>query len=120
MSDCPTVTYKPGWEFSWERANDLLFLRVRIGPPDAKAFDSATGELRDPPSSFLFVCPEPFNPMWLLLLLGDLEEHERREWIKLDGEQVFNPHVIGEPGSAVANRPSEWFTPTGREVDRDK
>ena len=103
----PEIAYKPGWTFEWVEREDGLFIRIVVTTPDAKGRDSITGK----PSTYyaMFRVPMPFQPMWLLLLISDIEEHERREWLKFDRVSVFNPHIYGEPGYLAMNRPVDWW-----------
>lgn len=101
----PSISYKPGWTFAWKENAGLWLLQISCSAPE-KQLDSVTGADRGGYSIFVLP-PDPFDPRWLLQALADIEEHERREWLRVDGDRVFNPHVMGEPDHIALNR-SEW------------
>lgn len=94
----PAITYKPGWSFSWEEHDDRWFLRIVVTRPDPKGWDSRTGEERI--VEFLLLPPLPFDPAWLRQELGEIENHEIDEWLKVDRILVFEPH-FGSPQGHV-------------------
>lgn len=76
-------------------------LRLCCEAPE-KQLDSLTAEDRGPFCIYLLP-PTPFDPRWLLEALADIEGHERREWLRVDGERIFNPHSAGEPRNNALN-----------------
>lgn len=92
--ELPAVTYRPGWEFRWSCANGLLFLHCIVGEPDAKGWDAVTGERRGS-GDWMWVTELPLNPKWLLGKIAQMENHERREWFKVDGHPPCWPHRTG-------------------------
>jgi len=91
LSVLPRITYQPGWSFEWQ-VNDegIVLLHMRCSAP-FKSLDSVTGAHR---GDYWVVVqpPMPFDPQWLLDLLAWTEDHERREWLKIDGIAPFYPH----------------------------
>jgi hypothetical protein len=94
----PTITYQPGWVFRWSCANGMLFLHFIAGEPHAKGFSAVTGKPRGCTDWMFAVGGDlgltfPVEPQWLLDKLADMEDHERREWLKIDGTRPFDPHA---------------------------
>ena|ERR1039458_9270577 len=94
----PKITYQPGWLFRWSCANGLLFLHFIAGEPHAKGFSAVTGKPRGCTDWMFSVDGDsgltwPLDPRWLLDKLTSMEDHERREWLKVDGVAPFNPHA---------------------------
>ncbi len=87
----PVVTYKPGWSFRWTREKAGDFLWIRVEGPDAKGWDADTLIKRD--VEFCFLIPMPFDPAYLLNRLNGIEDHETREWFRVDGVKVADPHA---------------------------
>jgi hypothetical protein len=91
-------SYKPGWRLRaiapatvWEPGrlvveHDELDARRPWGPPV-----TVHGELRLPRFD---VAPDDAQlAEWLLTMLLGLEDHEAREWFRLDGRRPFDPHA---------------------------
>lgn len=108
----PVITYKPGWAFSWSQNEEHTFLHISCSAPE-KALDSRTGEERQP-YSITLICPMPFTATWLLWELAEMEEHERREWLKLDGEAPFDPHRQLDDLNAVIDQHHRDFCAVDR------
>ena len=87
----PAITYKPGWSFQWgEPHDDGRWLETHVEQPDAKGWDRDHHEKRS--VTFAFVAPQPFDPEWLRNRIAGIEDHETREWLRVDGVLVFDPH----------------------------
>jgi len=85
------VTYKPGWEFEvydgrWEGQHMVIRTKVEdtYNPGTMTTLDvhSMLPPMRD---------TDALNE-WLTWRLGRIEIHEMREFFKVEGKVVFNPH----------------------------
>jgi hypothetical protein len=87
--------YKPGW--SWELREDLWegpFVRFLVTVDDSYAVEQADGVITLGIDSWLppQVSEESLR-LWLAWRLGRIESHEMREFFKVDGRPVFDPHA---------------------------
>lgn len=86
------VTYKPGWEFKcymgrWEGPHFVITTVV----PDAYDINSTTTldvHSRIPPMRDTAQLDE-----WIMWRLGIIELHEMREFYRVNGEPVSDPHA---------------------------
>lgn len=80
-------TYRPGWTFEVE-AGTLIVRAIVIDTDDPT---------RTTPLSFAQIIPQ-YVPddfdwtRWLLRKIMEIEDHEAREFFKIDGVKVFDPH----------------------------
>ena len=87
------IEYQPGWSFRWSCANGLLFLHVV--PGGVKTLCSRTGDRRPVPH-FMYIIDDVRRAdltNWLRKELEEMDAHERDEWLVVDGERPFDPHV---------------------------
>jgi len=105
-------TYKPGWQFSLREpvAPDwhLWYLDVTFDVPDCNKPSGAAhidmwrqlyvDELHD----------ENHFWEWLFATVRICEDHEQREWFRIDGTRLHNPHA----DRAALDRIALW-SPTG-------
>lgn len=80
-------TYRPGWTFKIERGM-LLIQAMVIDTDDHK---------RRTPLNFAQILPEFVRDdfdwtHWLFYKIMEVEDHEAREFFKIDGVKVFDPH----------------------------
>ncbi len=113
--DLPIITYQPGYLFRWSCANGLLFLHTIIGEPAVKAWCSRTGQLRGI-HNWIHIVDLPLDPALLEERLAQADEHERHEWLRIDGVAPFYPHCLheGEIDRRIEGRNhcaacDEWF-----------
>src|SRR3954451_23959390 len=84
--------YKPGW--SWRLREDSwegLFVRFLVEIDDSYGTGALTLGIDSwlPPQ----VSEESLR-LWMAWRLGRIESHEMREFFKVDGRPVFDPHVV--------------------------
>jgi hypothetical protein len=107
------VTYKPGWKLSVERSryisSDSLLLVVSAEFPDVDRPDR-----RVTPFTFRKIieewCLDRMNDgqvleYCIIPTIREMEEHEFREWLKLDGFCLYDPHPerkFDEPRTALS------------------
>ena len=89
--DLPKITYQPGWLFRWSCANGHLFLHTIVGEPNAKGYCSVTGRWRGP-GDWMWITELPLDVAWLARRIAQMEHHERREWLQIDGDAPLYPH----------------------------
>jgi hypothetical protein len=92
-------SYKPGW--SWEVHEDPwegVYVRFLVDVPDSYGMGEHTTLGID--SWLAPQVSERSLHLWLAWRLGRIESHEMREWLKVDGRPVFDPHK-------QVNRPEE-------------
>jgi hypothetical protein len=111
----PVITYQPGWNFGWSCANGLLFLHCMVGEPNSKGFCSRTGQRRGTTDS-MWITGLPLDTEWLRDMIAQMEEHERHEWLKVNGIAPFYPHCLHEgeidkevPGRKHCAVCDDWF-----------
>jgi hypothetical protein len=86
------VTYKPGWVFTcydgrWEGQH----LAITAELPDAtRPGESVTLDIH---SSLPPIPDAAYLHAWLAWRLGRIENHEMREFFRVDGRAVFDPHA---------------------------
>jgi hypothetical protein len=86
------VTYKPGWSFRlYQHRWEGVWLAITVELPDAEW-----------PSRMMTICVRTAVPPiphatylheWLAYRLGRTELHEMREFLRVDGEKIYDPHV---------------------------
>lgn len=86
------VTYKPGWKFTvyqgeWEGPHVVITTQV------IDAYDPTQSTVLDVHSSLPPMRDEDQLMEWLAWRLGRIEVHEMREFLKFDGQPVFDPHA---------------------------
>lgn len=82
----PEVTYRPGWSFRWDTINSVPALFATVNNTD-----SETGEPRT--ATYTRCIADPVSPEKILAFLLGIEDHETREWLRLDGHLVSDPHA---------------------------
>jgi hypothetical protein len=85
------VTYKPGWSFTaydgrWEGQHII----IDVVTPDA--FNPGHDITLDVHTSLPPLDTIRELDRWLLWRLMRIESHELREWYKVDGKVIVNPH----------------------------
>jgi hypothetical protein len=88
------ASYRHGecWRFEADRVGSEMRVRLHATVSDARR----PGEMVDlgvdswPPADAL--TDEPALVQWLLGRMIEHEVHEAREWLRLDGQQVDDPH----------------------------
>lgn len=96
-------TYRPGWGLEvfndpWE--GPCLYVTMTLPDamdPTGKATTSIRVRSAVPP-----IPSAEYFGHWLLWRLDQIERHECREFLRRDGEQLFNPHNPIEPGDPQA------------------
>jgi hypothetical protein len=90
-----SVSYKPGWQFKpmFDRTKGRVLIDVQADMdsayhPGERASISKRLVVTFP---YALAKPDAFRD-WLGAQLDDIEHHETREWIRLDGEQLFEMH----------------------------
>jgi hypothetical protein len=83
-----TFTYRPGWSFYLER--DTLVIRANVlntdNPKETIRVDFGIG--------LPFPTPHKFDwTRWLFDQIMVVEDHEAREFFKIGGVKVFDPHA---------------------------
>jgi predicted metal-dependent enzyme (double-stranded beta helix superfamily) len=86
------VTYKPGWSFTIHRHTwEGLCVDITITMPNSyKPGEDVTLNIRTPVPPI--VNAKHFHD-WLMWRLGRIESHEMREFYKVNGRVVDNPHA---------------------------
>jgi hypothetical protein len=93
IRDClERCAYKPGW--TWTLREDPwegLFVRFLVEIEDSYGTGTLTLGIDSwlPPQ----VSEESLR-LWMAWRLGRIESHEMREFFKVDGRPVFDPHVV--------------------------
>lgn len=88
-----SVTYKPGWRFEayegqWEGQHLVITASVLDAEAEAEVYTLLNVHSMLPPLSDI----DALN-RWLLWRLSRLEVHEAREFFRVNGEVVFDPHA---------------------------
>lgn len=86
------ITYRPDWTFTayedqWEGPHLLIVAPV---PNSYRPTETVDLGIRSP------LPPMPDTEAlhrWLAWRLGRVENHEMREWFKVDGRPLFDPHA---------------------------
>lgn len=86
------VTYKPGWKFKaydgdWEGQHIVITTVV----PDS--YNPGQNVVLDVHSMLPPIPSVDYLNRWLTWRLGRIEIHEMREFFKVDGQIVFDPHA---------------------------
>jgi hypothetical protein len=88
------VTYRPGWSFEvYEGRFEGPHIVIRATIQDsARPTQAVTLDIHSmlPPMR----SAEQFYE-WLAWRLARIEVHEMREWLKVDGRVIFDPHALG-------------------------
>lgn len=84
-------TYRPGWDFNILRERDTYILHI-----SADVVDSDNPH-KIAPLQFAHGIPQFVPPAfdwqrWLLDMIMEVERHECREFFKIDGVKVYDPH----------------------------
>lgn len=92
QAELERVSYKPGWTFTcydgrWEGQH----LAITVEVPDATR-PGRTVTL-DVHSSLPPIPDVPYLHTWLAWRLGRIENHEMREFLRVDGKAAFDPHA---------------------------
>lgn len=85
------VTYRPGWRFTVAEPRfegPRLLIEAQV-PNSYKPAETVDLRIESP---IPFMANEGAFVDWLLWRLLRVESHECREWFRLDGEAIFNPH----------------------------
>jgi hypothetical protein len=121
--------YKPGWRFAvtpppsfWERGLlqvTLWTLNARHDPPGEGHPVELRGEFHLPDLQALDldgVDGARYLPDWLLEIILGMEDHEAREWFRVDGQLPYDPHrpdplrpdpLLADVPTATAETPQE-------------
>jgi hypothetical protein len=88
------VTYRPGWSFEvYEGRFEGPHIVIRATVPDSTRLGQAVT------LAIHSMLPPMRNRQavfeWLAWRLGRIEVHEMREWLKVDGRVIFDPHALG-------------------------
>jgi hypothetical protein len=90
-----TITYKPGYTFTWDQCDDGRFLFYLHTPAiqDAKHVDRKF-TIRRFEYFLIESCQTQADvrQCFIDLILG-WEKHELYEWLKFDGKQFKDPHI---------------------------
>ena len=92
QAELERVTYKPGWSFTcydgrWEGQHLVITVDVLdAGRPG----QSVTLDVH---SSLPPIPDVAYLHTWLAWRLGRIENHEMREFLRVDGHAVFDPHA---------------------------
>lgn len=83
--------YKPTWRLELHGAGDTAVLVVRYNAPDSR---NPGGLIRPEGRRALKPTTDPrVFADDVLAQLDDIERHETREWLRYNGELVFDPHA---------------------------
>lgn len=93
QAELDRVTYRDGWAFGvYEHDWDGLHLLITAPVPNAyQPSETITLGIRSP------LPPMPdatYLHRWLAWRLGRIESHEMREYLKVDGVALFDPHAL--------------------------
>lgn len=87
-----SVTYKPGWTIAVHDGRvEGPWLCVRAELPDAYHPDRTTVVDIDTPIPPMGTCLDFY--VWLDHRIERIESHERREWLKVNGIALHDPHA---------------------------
>jgi hypothetical protein len=90
------VTHKPGWEFEIHESEfEGPFIRILIAVEDSyNPGETVTLGI----NTFMPPIPDKdYLLTWLRWRIDRIESHETREFLKCNGEVVWDPHAEGEP-----------------------
>jgi hypothetical protein len=100
------LTYKPGWTFSvydgdWEGQHLAITARVpdAVRPPAMVVLDVHS---QLPP-----IPDEAYLVRWIAWRLGRIELHEMREFLRLRGAVVYDPHAANAERDNPNYKPEE-------------
>jgi len=90
------VSYKPGWSFSlWESRWEGICMGIRFQATDSYASSPGVGVTINV-KTFVPPCPnEQYFLAFLAYRLSRIELHEMREFLKVDGKCLDDPHAEG-------------------------
>lgn len=90
------VSYKPGWSIVFRMGRfEGHHATIRAVLPDAYDPDKTTSLVVECFLSPNDVATEESLMAWLVYRLARLETHEAREFLRLDGVPLFDPHAEG-------------------------
>lgn len=82
-----TFTYRPGWKFAI--VDGRLMIRAMVIDTNDHSQMTPLCNVQSIPE---FVRKDFDWPRWLLHVILEIEDHEAREFFKIDGVKVFDPH----------------------------
>ena len=98
-----SLTYKPGWRFWVKRRPfdvphwpDDVILHMEFDAPDANEPERMTIIGRDLllPQALAYIIDGAREGIirWIMLSIRDMEIHESKEWLRIAGVRLDNPH----------------------------
>jgi hypothetical protein len=85
------VTYRPGWNFrAWDDRWEGQQVTIQMDLPDAYNPGQTTAIGVDSPLPPMQDSQQLYS--WLAWRLGRIENHEMREYLRINGELYSNPH----------------------------
>jgi hypothetical protein len=88
------LTYRPGWAFElYEGRFEGLHLRITATVDDSLRPGETV--VLGVNSRLPWMADSGQLESWLAHRLAAIEVHEMREWLKRDGEAIFDPHAEG-------------------------
>lgn len=88
------LKYKPGWSFEMRALPGELHVRVEAKVPDSDGSRDLITLYAGNTLSLARVDLFDEFKLWTLVeaLIRQIEDHEIREWLRIDGEPVIDPH----------------------------
>lgn len=93
------MTYRPGWRIVFREIGDRAEVQVNY-----EVLDSVNQTIR--PLSVAKQIPfgmdqfsgpvEEVFLAWLVAFFGEIELHERDEWLRVNGKRLREPHPVGD------------------------